>query len=62
MLQGKPIEVAPVVAAAQQAFCALLHAYTGTPNAGDCDQRHFCKYATHMVRGGRSAEHDELPV
>jgi hypothetical protein len=62
MLQGKPIEVAPVVAAAQQAFCALLHTYTGTSDADDCDQRHFCKYATHMVQGGRSAQHDELPV
>ncbi len=29
MLQGKPIDVALVVAAAQQAFCAELHAYTG---------------------------------
>jgi hypothetical protein len=62
MLQGKPIEVAPVVAAAQQAFCALLHTYTGTPDADDCDKRHFCKYATHMVQGGRGAQHDELPV
>jgi hypothetical protein len=48
MLQGKPIDVAPVVAAARQAFCAELHAYTGVPGADSCD-RNFCKYATHMV-------------
>jgi hypothetical protein len=35
-----------VVAAAQQAFCAHLHAYSDTPEADDCDKRHFCKYAT----------------
>ena len=62
MLQGKPIEVAPIVAAAQQAFCAQLHAYSGTPEADDCNKRHFCKYATHMVLGGSGAEHDQLPV
>jgi hypothetical protein len=62
MLQGKPIEVAPIVAAAQQAFCAQLHAYSGTPEANDCDKRFFCKYATHMVLGGSGAEHDQLPV
>jgi hypothetical protein len=33
MLQGKLIDVAPVVAAAQQAFCAELHAYTGYTGA-----------------------------
>ena len=62
MLQGKPIDVAPVVAAAQQAFCAELHAYTGAPGNDSCANRNFCKYATHMVQGGNSAEHDELPT
>ena len=62
MLQGLPIDVAPVVAAAQQAFCTQLHAYSGTPEADNCAKRHFCKYATHMVLGGTIAEHDQLPV
>jgi hypothetical protein len=51
-----------VVAAAQQAFCAELHAYTGAPGDDGCANRNFCKYATHMVQGGNSAEHDELPI
>jgi hypothetical protein len=54
MLQGKPIDVAPVVAAAQQAFCAELHAYTGAPGVDSCANRNLCKYATHMVQGGSS--------
>ncbi len=62
MMQGKPIDVAPVVAAARQAFCAELHAYTGAPSDDGCANRNFCKYATHMVQGGSSAEHDELPI
>jgi hypothetical protein len=64
-MQGKPIDVAPVVAAARQAFeefCAELHAYTGAPSEDSCANRNFCKYATHMVQGGNSAEHDELPI
>jgi hypothetical protein len=55
MQQGKPIDVAPVVAAAQQAFCAELRAYTGAPGDDSFDSRNFCKYATHMVQGGSSA-------
>ncbi len=62
MLQGKPIDVAPVVAAAQQACCAELHTYTGAPGDDSCANRNFCKYVTHMVQGGNSAEHDELPT
>ncbi len=54
MLQCKPIDVAPVVAAAQQAFCAELRAYAGAPCDDGCDKRHLCKYATHMVQGGSS--------
>jgi hypothetical protein len=57
MLQGKPIDVAPVVAAAQQAFCAELHTYTCAPGDDSCANRNFCKCATHMVQGGNSAEH-----
>jgi hypothetical protein len=45
MLQGKPIIVAPVVAAAQQAFCSELRAYTGAPGDVGCDQRNFSKRA-----------------
>ncbi len=62
MLQGKPIDVAPVVAAARQAFCAVLRTYTDAPDDDGCANRNFCKYATHMVQGGTSAEHDELPI
>jgi hypothetical protein len=62
MMQGKPIDVAPVVAAARQAFCAVLRTYTGAPGDDGCANRNFCKYATHMVQGGTSAEHDELPI
>jgi hypothetical protein len=43
-MQGKLIDVAPVVAAAQQAFCAELHAYTGAPGNDSCANRNFCKY------------------
>jgi hypothetical protein len=46
MMQGKPIDVAPVVAAARRAFCTELLAYTGAPGADDCANRNFCKYAT----------------
>jgi hypothetical protein len=53
MLQGKPIDVAPVVAAAQQALCAELRAYTGAPGDDSCDKRNFRKYAAHMVQVGR---------
>ncbi len=62
MLQGKPIDVAPVIAAAQQAFCSELHAYTGARGDNSCANRNFCKYATHMVQGGSGAEHDQLPT
>ena len=62
MLQGLPIDVGPVVAAAQQAFCTIMHAYSGTPDADACVHRHSCKYATHMVLGGPEAEHTQLPV
>ncbi len=57
ILQGKPTDVAP---AAQQAFCAKLRAYTGAPDDGSCvcDMRNVCEYATHMVQGGSSAEHE----
>ncbi len=36
----------------------------GRTNTGEdsCDNRNFCKYATHMVQGGSSAEHDQLPT
>ncbi len=61
MLHGKPIDVAPVIAAAQ-AFCSELRADTGAPGDDGCDKQNFCKYATHMVRGGSGAEHDELPI
>jgi hypothetical protein len=61
MLQCKTIEVEPIVAAAQQAFCNLLHTYTDAPDADACCKRHFCKYANHMMLGGRGAEHDRLP-
>ncbi len=62
MLQGRPIDVAPVVAAARQAFCAELCAFTGAPGDDSCANRNFCKYATHMVQGGNTAEHDRLPT
>jgi hypothetical protein len=62
MLQNKAIEVGPVVAAAQRAFCTLLHAYTGTPDASTCANRHSCKYAQLMVQGGGGAEHHQLPI
>ena len=61
LLQRKPIEVEPIVAAAQKAFCNLLHTYSDAPDADDCTKRHFCKYATHMMLGGAGAEHDQLP-
>jgi hypothetical protein len=51
-----------MVAAAQQAFCAEQRAYTGAPDDDGCDKRNFCKYATHMVQGGSSAKHDQLPT
>jgi hypothetical protein len=51
-LQCKTIEVEPIVAAAQQAFCNLLHTYTDAPEADACSKRHFCKYANHMMLGG----------
>jgi hypothetical protein len=50
--QGKLIDVAPVVAAAQQAFCAELRAYSGAPGDDGCDSLNFCKYATHTGAGG----------
>ena len=50
------------VAAAQQAFCTIMHAYSGTPDADACVHRHSCKYATHMVLGGPEAEHTQLPI
>jgi hypothetical protein len=61
MLQCKTIEVEPIVAAAQQAFCNLLHTCTDAQDAYDCSKRHFCKHANHMILGGRGAEHDQLP-
>ena len=62
MLQNKAIEVGPMVAAAQRAFCTLLHAYTGTPDANTCANRHSCKYAQLMVQGGGGAQHHQLPI
>jgi hypothetical protein len=41
VLQGKPIDVAQVVAAAQQTYCAELHAYTCAPGDDTCDSRNF---------------------
>ncbi len=51
-----------MVAAAQQAFCSELRVNTGAPGDDSCDSWNFCKYATHMVQGGSSAEHDRLPT
>jgi hypothetical protein len=50
MLQGQPIQVKPVVEAAQRAFRNLLHAHTGSPDADDCPERHSCKWIqrTHV--------------
>jgi hypothetical protein len=62
MLQCKPIEVEPVVAAAQSSFCSLLGAYTGAPEADACAGRTFCKYAKYMILGGRAAERTQLPT
>ncbi len=39
-----------------------MHAYTGAPGDDSCANLNFCKYATHLVQGGNSAEHDELLV
>lgn len=61
LLQHKPIQVESVVAAAQRCFCQQLHSFTGTPDSDECEHRHSCKYATHMVLGGAGAEHDQLP-
>jgi hypothetical protein len=63
MLRFQRIDAAPVVAAAQRAFCSLLgDSYTGTPDADDCTSRHSCKYATHMCKGSAAVEFDELPL
>jgi hypothetical protein len=63
MLRFQRIDAAPVVAAAQRAFCGLLgDSYTGTPDADDFTSRHSCKYATHMCKGGAAAEFEELPL
>jgi hypothetical protein len=48
MLQGQPIQVKPVVEAAQRPFRNLLHAHTGSPDVDDCPERHSCKYNAHM--------------
>jgi hypothetical protein len=45
------------VAAAQKAFCNLLHAYTDAPDADNCIKNHFCKYATRTMLGDPGAEH-----
>jgi hypothetical protein len=62
MLQGQPIQVKPVVEAAQRAFRNLLHAHTGSPDADDCPERHSCKYNAHMFLGGGEGGHDTLPI
>ena len=51
MLQCEPIEAEPIVAAAQKAFCNLLHTFSYALDADDRTNRHFCKYATHMMLG-----------
>jgi hypothetical protein len=62
MLQGQPIQVKPVVEAAQRAFRNLLHAHTGSPDADDCPDRHSCKYNAHMFLDGGEEGHDTLPI
>jgi hypothetical protein len=52
MLQGQPIQVKPMVEAAQRAFRNLLHAHTGSSDADDCPERHSCKYNAHMFLDG----------
>jgi hypothetical protein len=55
MLQGQPIQVKPVVEAAQRAFHNLLHTHTGSPDADDCPERHSCNNNPHAFewrRGG----------
>jgi hypothetical protein len=62
MLQGLPIQVKPVVVAAQRAFRSLLHAHTGCPDADECTDRHSCKYNANMFWGGGEGGHDTLPI
>jgi hypothetical protein len=62
MLQGQPIQVKPVVGAAQRAFLNLLQAHTGLPDADDCPERHSCKYNAHMLLDGGEGGHDTLPI
>jgi hypothetical protein len=62
MLQGQPIQVKPVVEAAQRAFRNLLRAHTGSPDADDRPERHSCKYNAHMFLDGGEGGHDTLPI
>jgi hypothetical protein len=62
MLQGQPIQVKPVVEAAQRAFLNLLHAHTCSPDVDDCPKRHSCKYNAYMFLGGGDGGHDTLPI